>query len=177
MSTCTSISAQIRDTVDFDTPVSQPNALTRSSTLLVDVPVTYAVMITPHNALSTRRRGSNRDGKNDPARSSGIRNSRSPAGVDYDADGIDIGIGVKPELTGTGEGYRFVAAVVAYALVTFSPLQLRVTIAAGNSRALRVWSAAAFTEVSRFATARDIIGSREFAMLTGAPTHHPRRNL
>jgi hypothetical protein len=34
------MSAQIRDTVDFETPVSQPSALTRSSTFRVDVPVT-----------------------------------------------------------------------------------------------------------------------------------------
>jgi len=35
-----SMSAQMCDTVDFDTPNSQPNALTRSSTFRVDVPVT-----------------------------------------------------------------------------------------------------------------------------------------
>jgi hypothetical protein len=32
--------AQIRLTVDFDTPESQPNARTRSSTFRVEVPVT-----------------------------------------------------------------------------------------------------------------------------------------
>jgi hypothetical protein len=41
---------QIRLTVDFDTPDSQPNARTRSSTFRVLVPVMYAVMITAHNA-------------------------------------------------------------------------------------------------------------------------------
>jgi hypothetical protein len=34
------MSAQIRDTVDFDTPESQPSALTRSPNFRVDVPVT-----------------------------------------------------------------------------------------------------------------------------------------
>ena len=38
-------------------------------------------MITAHNALSTRRRGSNRAGKNDPTRTFGTL-STSPAGVD-----------------------------------------------------------------------------------------------
>ena len=42
----------------------------------------YAVMITAHRALSTRRRGSSSDGKNDPTRTLGIRSSTSPAGVD-----------------------------------------------------------------------------------------------
>lgn len=80
--TSSSMPAQIRDTVDFDTPDSQPSARTRSSTFLVEVPVVYAVMITPHRALSTRRRGSSSDGKNDPTRTFGIRSSTSPAGVD-----------------------------------------------------------------------------------------------
>ena len=43
-------------------------------------------MITPHRALSTRRRGSSRDGKNDPTRTFGIRSSTSPAGVDSSRD-------------------------------------------------------------------------------------------
>ena len=38
-------------------------------------------MITANNAWSTRRRRSSSEGKNDPARSLGIRNSRSPAVV------------------------------------------------------------------------------------------------
>ena len=75
------MSLQILDTVDLLTPESQPNAFTRSSTFLVEVPVTYAVMITAHNARSIRRRGSNNSGKNDPVRSFGIAMSTSPAGV------------------------------------------------------------------------------------------------
>ena len=43
-------------------------------------------MITPHRALSTRRRGSSSDGKNDPTRTFGIRSSTSPAGVDSSRD-------------------------------------------------------------------------------------------
>jgi len=38
-------------------------------------------MITANSAWSTRRRRSSSDGKNDPARSLGIRSSRSPAVV------------------------------------------------------------------------------------------------
>ncbi len=76
------MSAQIRDTVDFETPVSQPSALTRSSTFRVDVPVTYAVMITLHRARSTLRRGSSSSKNLLPLRSLGIFTSTSPAGVD-----------------------------------------------------------------------------------------------
>src|SRR4051794_38130047 len=42
----------------------------------------YAVMITAHEALSIRRRGSSNSGKNEPVRSLGIPTSTSPAGVD-----------------------------------------------------------------------------------------------
>lgn len=54
--TSASIWPQIRDTVDFEIPESQPNAFTKSSTFRVEVPVMYAVMMTAHNALSIRRR-------------------------------------------------------------------------------------------------------------------------
>ena len=72
-----------------------------------------------------------------------------------------------------GAGNRFVAAVVAYPLATFDPPQLRVTIASGNIRALRVWSGVGFSEISRFTTTRDIMGSGEFATLTLTPPDHP----
>jgi RimJ/RimL family protein N-acetyltransferase len=87
-------------------------------------------------------------------------------GGDYDIDGIDIGLGVKPERTGSGRGIRFVTAVVDHARESFESLQLRVTIAAGNSRACRVWGNAGFSEISRFATERSIMGSSEFVILS-----------
>ncbi len=91
-------------------------------------------------------------------------------GGNYEVDAIDIGLGVKPERTGRGEGNRFVEAVVTYALAAFDSPQLRVTIATGNTRALRAWSRVGFSEVSRFATPRVIMGSRGFAILTLALT-------
>jgi len=39
-----------------------------------------------------------------------------------------------------------------------------VTIAVGNARATRVWSGAGFSEISRFATPRVLMGSNEFAI-------------
>ena len=86
-------------------------------------------------------------------------------GGDYGGSGLDIGLGVKPSRTGSGNGRHYVAAVVAHATETFESRLLRVTIASGNQRALRVWSGAGFTEVSRFGTTRDVMGSREFAVL------------
>ena len=57
-----SSSAQMRETSDFDTPASMPSARTRSSTLRVETPCTYASMTTAHSARSMRRRGSSSDG-------------------------------------------------------------------------------------------------------------------
>jgi hypothetical protein len=67
----------MRDTSLLLMPLSAPRAQTRSSTLRVLTPCKYASMTTANNAWSTRRRRSNNEGKNDPARSFGIRNSRS----------------------------------------------------------------------------------------------------
>ena len=92
------------------------------------------------------------------------RDAQVPGG-DYTADALDLGLGVKPSRTGSGDGHRFVAAVVDHAIAVFSPRLIRVTIAAGNERARRVWSNAGFTEVSRFPTDRELLGSREFAIL------------
>jgi len=90
-------------------------------------------------------------------------------GGDYGVDGIDIGLGIDPGRTGLGNGHRYVAAAVAHAEAMFRHGQLRVTVAAGNPRALRVWSGAGFTETSRFATPRTILGSNEFVILSHDP--------
>ncbi|MGB5567151.1 MAG: GNAT family N-acetyltransferase [Acidimicrobiia bacterium] len=86
-------------------------------------------------------------------------------GGDYTGDALDIGLGVKPSRTGSGNGHQFVAAVVEHAKGTFGPRLFRVSIAAGNERALRVWSNAGFSEISRFDTNRELMGSTEFAIL------------
>jgi ribosomal-protein-alanine N-acetyltransferase len=90
--------------------------------------------------------------------------ARVPGG-DYDGEGLDIGLGMKPARTGSGEGHRYVSVVVDHAAATFGPRQLRVTIAVGNVRALRVWSRSGFAEISRFVTSRILMGSNEFAIL------------
>jgi RimJ/RimL family protein N-acetyltransferase len=86
-------------------------------------------------------------------------------GGDYTVDALDIGLGVNPSRTGSGNGHQFVAAVVEHAKGTFGPRLLRVSIAAGNERALRVWSNSGFSEISRFDTNRELMGSTEFAIL------------
>ena len=54
-------------------------------------------------------------------------------------------------------------AVVLHSHIDVDPL--RVTIAAGNQRALRVWSSLRFTETQRFHTSRPMMGSDTFVVL------------
>jgi [ribosomal protein S18]-alanine N-acetyltransferase len=81
-------------------------------------------------------------------------------GGDYSLDALDIGLGIRPELTGQGLGTSIAIALWAapsgsiatidYAKQSFSSQRLRVTIAAFNSRALKVWQNLAFLPVQRF---------------------------
>lgn len=84
-------------------------------------------------------------------------------GGDYGAPGLDIGLGVRPDLTGQGRGLAFVSSVLAFARRTFAPEAFRVTIAEFNQRALRVWEKAGFQAVQTFLRAQD---GRCFVVLT-----------
>ena len=79
---------------------------------------------------------------------------RVPGG-DYSDDALDIGMGLRPDLTGQGRGIDYVQRVIGFALDMYAPNALRVTIAAFNQRAQTVWKKAGFVEVSRFGRARD----------------------
>ena len=71
-------------------------------------------------------------------------------GGDYSADALDIGMGIHPDLTGQGLGASFVEAVLEFALRKYQPNAFRVTIAAFNQRAQRVWQANGFESIQRF---------------------------
>ncbi|MBK8902263.1 MAG: GNAT family N-acetyltransferase [Anaerolineaceae bacterium] len=72
------------------------------------------------------------------------------SGGDYSAEAVDIGMGVHPKYTGRGLGPMFAGAAVDYALKTFAPPRLRVTIAEFNRRAQKVWQRHDFVPVQRF---------------------------
>lgn len=78
------------------------------------------------------------------------QDARVPGG-DYSANALDLGIGIRPDLTGRGEGRRFLAVVVEFAQAQNPPPEhLRVTVAAFNERAQRLVRGAGFVEVQRF---------------------------
>jgi ribosomal-protein-alanine N-acetyltransferase len=76
-------------------------------------------------------------------------------GGDYHDEALDIGLGVRPDLTGQGQGHRFVQAVLGFAEREFAPASYRVTIAEFNSRAQRVWIGAGFKQIQSFARRGD----------------------
>ena len=76
-------------------------------------------------------------------------------GGDYSQPALDIGMGMKPELTGQKHGDDFIAAIIQYANETFAPSHLRVTIAISNQRAQRVWQKAGFVQQERFICPRN----------------------
>ena len=71
-------------------------------------------------------------------------------GGDYDTPALDVGLGVRPDLTGQGQGSAYAQAVLGFARHAFSPPAFRVTVAEFNERALRVWERAGFRRVQRF---------------------------
>jgi RimJ/RimL family protein N-acetyltransferase len=79
-------------------------------------------------------------------------------GGDYGAEALDIGLGVRPDLTGQGRGHVFVTSVLDFARRTFAPVAFRVTVADFNRRALRVWERAGFQPVQRFERTPDGMG-------------------
>ncbi len=71
-------------------------------------------------------------------------------GGDYSQSALDIGMGLRPDLTGKGLGAIFVQAVVQVGVELFQPNLLRVTIATFNERAQKVWRRHGFQPVQSF---------------------------
>ncbi len=71
-------------------------------------------------------------------------------GGNYSAIALDVGMGIRPDLTGQGHGNYYVSAVLNFASREFNAPLFRVTVAAFNQRALRVWSKAGFRPIDTF---------------------------
>lgn len=66
------------------------------------------------------------------------RDAQVPGG-DYSEEALDIGMMIKPELTGQGQGSNHANEVIRYGISKYKPKKLRVTILESNLRARRVW--------------------------------------
>ena len=65
-------------------------------------------------------------------------------GGDYAADALDVGLGLRPDLTGRGLGPGFVAAVLDLGRRLLRPRRFRLTVMAANRRAIRAYEKAGF---------------------------------
>ena len=72
-------------------------------------------------------------------------------------------MGVRPDLTGQGQGIQYINTILDFAAETFHPPAYRVTIAKWNIRAQRVWEKAGFKQIQSFKRNRD---DQDFVILT-----------
>ncbi|QHJ69899.1 GNAT family N-acetyltransferase [Planococcus halotolerans] len=63
---------------------------------------------------------------------------------------IDVGLGMKPDLTGNGNGTEFLRAGMKFARTTYNPEKITLSVAAFNKRAIKVYEKMDFKEVERF---------------------------
>jgi [ribosomal protein S18]-alanine N-acetyltransferase len=69
----------------------------------------------------------------------------------YEAEpALDVGLGMRPDLTGRGLGAEFVHAGLRFARETYSPPAFRLTVAAFNRRAISVYERVGFETVGTF---------------------------
>ena len=87
-------------------------------------------------------------------------------GGDYGEEALDIGLMLKPELTGQGMGAVFAEDVIQKGIDRYSPEILRVTIAAFNARAIRTWEKNGFQQTQSFGRKGD---GMEFVIMMKKP--------
>jgi RimJ/RimL family protein N-acetyltransferase len=91
--------------------------------------------------------------------------ARVPGGDYADDVPLDVGVGLRPDLTGKGLGEAFLGAVLDFGERTFAPAAFRTTVAAFNQRSRRLCERAGFRPVQRFVCAGDGV---EFEVLVRA---------
>ncbi|MFZ3578381.1 GNAT family N-acetyltransferase [Virgibacillus sp. DJP39] len=63
---------------------------------------------------------------------------------------IDIGLGMRPDLTGKGKGLAFLEAVLAFVKDSYQPVKITLAVATFNQRAVKVYKKAGFKEKETF---------------------------
>ncbi|WP_336618992.1 GNAT family N-acetyltransferase [Jeotgalibacillus sp. ET6] len=67
-----------------------------------------------------------------------------------DAETYDIGLGLRPNLTGQGLGLTFLRSGISFGKRSFNPKRLTLSVAAFNQRALKLYKKVGFKEIDIF---------------------------
>jgi ribosomal-protein-alanine N-acetyltransferase len=81
---------------------------------------------------------------------------------------LDLGLGLRPDLTGQGLGERFVQAGLRFAKKMYDPRLFRLTVATFNRRAIRVYERAGFEPVETFGRTKPN-GEKEWLLMRREP--------
>ena len=87
---------------------------------------------------------------------------------DWRGDVVEVGIGLRPELTGRGRGESFLSAQLAYAAGNWHPAAFRLFVAAWNERTIRLYERFGFREVGRETRSFELVGGHEFVQMERA---------
>ena len=80
-------------------------------------------------------------------------------------DVVDVGIGLRPDLTGRGLGESFLRAQLDYATHEWRPATFRLFVAAWNARAIRLYERLGFAEAGRETRRFELVGEHEFIQM------------
>ena len=83
-------------------------------------------------------------------------------------DAVEIGLGLRPELTGRGLGLEFLRAGIEYGRARFDTERVILNVAAFNERAIKVYERAGFRETGRHTRQFDRWGDVEFVEMEQA---------
>ncbi len=87
---------------------------------------------------------------------------------DWHDDVVEVGIGLRPDLTGRGLGESFMRAQLEYASQQWRPATFRLFVAAWNERAIRLYERLGFREVARETRHFELVGDHEFVRMERA---------
>ena len=111
----------------------------------------------------------------DPARAVSYRAVLGESGrldafwyFDPDGDTVEVGIGLRPDLTGRGQGEPYLRDQLEYATEHWQPLTFRLFVAAWNERAIRLYERLGFREVARETRRFELVGEHEFVRMERA---------
>lgn len=67
-----------------------------------------------------------------------------------DAQTVEIGLGMRPDRTGNGQGRTFITSILHWIETTYGPKTVTLAVATFNERAIRVYRACGFKSIGTF---------------------------